>query len=155
MLLVILIVLLVLLLLVLFSPIVYKAKGVKQEQINIKARISWLFPLIYGKIHYDEEKEQKFSCIFYLLGIPVYDALAEKKTKKEKEKKIKRKTGNKKANKEKFEKEQTGKKQTDGEKLQNIAEAEKVLSEQADINTGENTEALNHWEDLEKLEALK
>ncbi|MBQ7067182.1 MAG: DUF2953 domain-containing protein [Lachnospiraceae bacterium] len=142
-LLVILIVLLVLLLLVLFAPIVYRAKGEKQEQIRLKARISWLFPLIYGKIHYDEEKEQKFSCIFYLLGIPVYDALAEKKPKEQKEKK---------ANKEKSQKKQTGKKKTDGEKQENTTEAKKVLSEQTSINTDENTEDLNHWEDLEKLE---
>ena len=92
-----LVVLLVLLLLVLFCPAVYRIKGEKQERLLIHGRISWLFPLIYGKIKYEE----KLSCILYLLGIPVYDVLGGKTVKDERphKKKKKRKKETKKADK--------------------------------------------------------
>ncbi len=89
--------LLVLLLLALFCPAVYRIKGEKQDKLLLHARISWLFPLIYGNIKY----EGKLSCILYLLGIPVYDVLGEKspkgkKTEKDGKKEKKKQKGKRK-----------------------------------------------------------
>ncbi|MCM1162031.1 MAG: DUF2953 domain-containing protein [Roseburia sp.] len=80
--------LLVLFFLALFCPAVYRIKGEKQERLFFHMRISWLFPLLYGQVKYEE----KLSCILYLLGIPVYNLLGEKSKKDEKpQKKKKRK----------------------------------------------------------------
>lgn len=113
--------LLVLFLLALFCPAVYRIKGEKQERLLIHGRISWLFPLIYGKIKYEE----KLSCILYLLGIPVYDVLGGKTVKDEKphKKKKKRKKETKKADKK--EKKPKAKKQEDKKELEKQEEQEK------------------------------
>lgn len=110
--LVILAVLLVLLLLVLFVPVIYKAEGQKQEQLHVKVRFSWLFPLAYCRLKYENplketpEKQDKLSCKIYLLGIPIYNVFGEKKAKKEKPVKEKKKE---KGKKEKIRKEKVKK----------------------------------------------
>lgn len=114
--------LLVLFLLALFCPAVYRIKGEKQESLFFHMRISWLFPLLYGQIKYEE----KLSCMLYLLGIPVYNLLGEKSKKDEKpQKKKKRKKQETKKNtgkKKRAEEKRAEEKKTDG-KIQGEQEA--------------------------------
>ncbi len=139
--------LLVLLLLALFCPAVYRIKGEKQDKLFLHARISWLFPLIYGNIKY----EGQLSCILYLLGIPVYDVLGEKpvKSKKmEKERKKEKKKKEKQKGKRKEDnaaKENKGSKRAEKKKEKNIRDIEEVE------NAGrENSEMADKHDEEEK-----
>lgn len=123
--------LLVLLLLALFCPAVYRIRGEKQDKLLLHARISWLFPLIYGKIKY----EGQLSCILYLLGIPVYDVLGEKplkskkteKNKKEKKKQKGKKKENKAAKKGKGSKREENRDEKRKEDIENTENTEKKV----------------------------
>ncbi|MBD5543136.1 MAG: DUF2953 domain-containing protein [Lachnospiraceae bacterium] len=134
-----LIFLLVVLLLALFCPAVYRIKGEKQERMLFYMRISWLFPLIYGKIKYEEQ----LSCILYLLGIPVYDVLGGKQKKKEKPDKKKRKQRT-------VKKKQEGKKQEGRKEPEKQEDSTKIEYRQVSID-----EMQQEPKDLEQVEATE
>lgn len=130
--------LLVLLLLALFCPAVYRIKGEKQDKLLLHARISWLFPLIYGNIKY----EGQLSCILYLLGIPVYDVLGEKPVKSKKTEKERKK-----------EKKKKEKRKQKGKRKEDNAAKKRKGSKRAEKKKENNTE--NHIKNIRDIEDVE
>lgn len=88
-LLVILAVLLFAVILVVFYPVSYTLYAAYEQEVDIKAKVRWLFRLISVTFDYNIEGKK---CVLRVMGIPVMDFLNPKPAKVKKEKRKKRRT---------------------------------------------------------------